>query len=130
MHTFRHVFNMELKSCLESEFLDIANLQSIVHKIKKWEVGLSKQIPFKRIINEMVRKNLEAISVGANGIDRLGRLNHGLEMLKELGFDFDLYQAQNMYFHISKGKKAEDWDEEWKGHFSALGNYLGVKVNY
>ncbi len=130
MHTFRHVFNTELKSCLENEFLDIANLQSIVHKIKKWEVGLSKQIPFKRIINEMVRKNLEAISVGTNGIDRLGRLNHGLEMLKELGFDFDLYQAQNMYFHISKGKKSEDWNEEWKSHFSKLGNYLGVKVDY
>jgi len=128
MHTFRYVFNSELKSCLENDYLDINSLQTIVHKIKKWKVSVSKRIPFKRIINEMIKKNLEAVSDGSNGIDRLKRLNKGLGILQELGFDFQLYQAQNMYFHISRSDQTQQWNGKWKKQFVKLGNYLSVKV--
>jgi len=128
MHTFRHVFNSELKSCLGNDYLDISTLQSIVHKFKKWDVSISSRIPFKRIINEMIKRNLDALSSGKNGIERVKRLNLGLEILQELDFDFQLYQAQNMYFHISRGEQANSWNGDKKKHFEKLGAYLGVKV--
>ena len=127
IHTFQHVFNSELESCLTNEYLDISTLRSIVHKFRKWEVTVSTRIPFKRIISEMIMKNLGKFSNGVNGIERLKRLNKGLGILQKLDFDFQVYQAQNMYFHVSRSQ-SDSWNGDKKQHFERLGEYLGVKV--
>lgn len=128
LHTFRHVFNSELKNCLEADSLDTNTLQSIAFKIKKWDIRISKRIPFTRIINDMIMRNLEVLRNGENGIDRIRRLNKGLEILKSIGFEFDLYQSQNMYFHLSRSPKASRWEGDQKDDFVKLGAFLGVKI--
>jgi hypothetical protein len=127
LHTFKYVFNSELKNCLENETIDINQLQTIAFKFKKWDLSLRKKIPYDQIVSTMINRNLEALSNGNNGIDRLNLLNKALNILKDFGLKLNLYQSQNMYFRIGHNNSGNR-SEKWKEVYSDLGEYLGVKI--
>ncbi len=128
LHTFRYVFNSELKNCLENEIIDINQLQTIAFKFKKWNLSLRKRIPYDQIVSSMINRNLEALSNGNNGIDRLNLLNRALNILKDFGLKLNLYQSQNMYFRIGSNNNSGNRSKKWKEVYSNLGKYLGVKI--
>ena len=128
LHTFAYVFNAELKECLQTDPLDTNLLKTIVFKFEKWDLKLSAQIPFERIVNDMINKNLMELYLGADGFTRLKNLNYVFDILKDFGLKLNLYQSQNLYFKISKGKQADSWEKKWEKEFNNLGRNLGIKV--
>ena len=128
LHMFAYVLNSELKECLQTDPLDINLLKTIVFKFEKWDLKLSTQIPFERIVNDMINKNLMELYLGVDGFSRLKRLNYVFEIMKDFGLKLNLYQSQNLYFKISKSEQADSWEKKWKNEFNNLGRNMGIKV--
>jgi len=128
LHTFEFVLNSELKDCLQNDPIDINLLKSIVFKFEKWELKLSSRIPFERIVNEMINKNLMELYLRVDGLGRLSGLNQALEIMKSFDLDLHFYQSQNLFFKIAKSKETGSWKKTWKNEFNKLGNNLGINV--
>jgi alpha-amylase/alpha-mannosidase (GH57 family) len=128
LHTFKHVMNAELKECLENDPLDTDQLEQIVSRFKKWDMKLSKQIPYSRIISNLINKNLDRLSIGSNGQDVLQRLNKGIKILKEFKVNPDLHVSQNLYFQVASKDEIGDLNPEMRSEFNKLGKNLGIKT--
>jgi len=129
MHTFRYVFNSELRKCLQSDLIDINQLKTVAFKFKKWDLSLNKRIPFEQIVSNMINKNLELLLNGNNGLNRLKLLNESLDILKDFGINMNLYQSQNLYFRTGQKKKVGNRSKQWKESYHVLGKHLGVKID-
>ena len=128
LQTIDYVLNKELQDCLKTHPLNVHQLQTIVYKFDKWNLKLSDQIPFERIVNQLINRNLMEMYVGANGHQQLESLNQGFRMMRPFKLSLDLHESQNLYFKIAKSKEFEKWERNWKKQFELLGKNLGIKV--
>ena len=128
LQTIEYVLNKELKDCLQAHPLNVHQLKTILYKFDKWNLSLSDQIPYERIVNQLINRNLMEMYVGANGHEQLESLNQGFKMMRPFKLNLDLHESQNLYFKIAKSKEFGRWERGWKKQFELLGKNLGIKV--
>ena len=128
LHTFKFVMNSELQECLKNDPLDTNELNEIVTKFRKWNLKLSAQVPYGRLITQLINKNLKQLLKGKKALDILQRLNRGLEIIREFKLDPNLDMSQNLYFQIATEGEIQKMSAEIIKEFEKLGMHLGVKV--
>ena len=119
---------LELRECLESESLDFDKLEQIVSRFNKWNLELNKQIPYDRIISDLINKNLNKLANGTIGLEVLEQLNKGMRILKQFKLDPNLHISQNLYFQMASKDEIGALDPKMKAEFDRLGKNLGIKI--
>ena len=129
LHTFEFVLNSELRECLQTDPLDINQLNELVSKFKKWNLELDPQIPYDRIISQTINRILGQLSQGKEALEILKRLNRGFEIIKEFNLHPNLHNSQNAYFQMASEGEIPKMGPEIEDEFKKLGLHLRIVID-
>lgn len=125
--------NAGLRRALEAENIDVAQLHSFLKLAKDDQVTLDT-----RLLGYMADQRMKRVMIELQ-MNPVGEesLEHALETahaLKELPFELNLWQAQNIWYDILRGSRellaglGEEESIRWKHQFEELGICLSVSV--
>ncbi len=135
--TEEFITNTDLRKLLENEEIDLNQLKRIVDNIKRWSIDLDR-VTIGYVASKKFNRLMVRFSKSSENIALLESLETTLKILSSLPLQWDLWQAQNIYFSMSRKvrkkmqEKAAERDEmatKWLEHFHNLGNYLKVKIS-
>lgn len=126
--TLKFVLNADLRNTLNSDQIDLDELQRIESEFKKWNLKIDDTLFLEEHARRSVYHSLRKIRSHIGETIRLQRLNRFFEFLELFKLKPDLYKSQNLYFKISKSPEMPN-DEIWRQEFRTLGNHLGVKTS-
>ncbi|MDH4028511.1 MAG: DUF3536 domain-containing protein, partial [Nitrospirota bacterium] len=131
-----YTLNTDLKRVFEDDDLDVDRLRRLIEETRKWSVNIdSTTIAFTATawVNSIMKKLIGQ----PEDIQLCRMIDRTLEAVSPLSLSLDLWNAQNIYFSISRScytamkDKAEKGDrqaQEWVNNFLKLGHHLYVKV--
>ncbi len=124
--------NASLRRALEADPFDPAEIDSLLSRANADQIALD--IPLlsftagQRMKAAMVR--LEASVSGENNTS--GTLASAVtiaDTLRDLPFEVNLWQAQNIWNDLLRRSDTNYWSEEWKDGFKKLGGALNIAVD-
>ncbi len=126
--TFEYILNADLINCLQSEKINVKEIERIINEMTKWKLTIEDKDKVSRLAGESIYKELRRISAERGSVKRLLRLNRLFPLLDRFDLEPHLYTSQNLYFEISRqnGVQAAN-KEEWEKEFKLLGENLGIK---
>ena len=128
----RFIFNTDLQKILSDRKAKTKKLGQLVDEIMRWPIQLdTKTISYvaSQAITEMIRKLYQA----PRDKMMLSAIKSLLQILQPLNLDYDLWEAQNLYFYLSRKtyplllEAAKDNDahaREWVDYFQQLDQYM------
>jgi alpha-amylase/alpha-mannosidase (GH57 family) len=131
------IINIDIKRTLQTERIDISNLQNLIVSANRWRLILDKEM-LSLTASFWLYRSLEHLQQQPLDIDYLEETEIVLDLLKLADIEPDLWKAQNMYFYMgvplysTMKEKAESGDEEahrWITAFEKLGRQLQVKLS-
>jgi alpha-amylase/alpha-mannosidase (GH57 family) len=129
--TFEYVLNADLIRSLESDKINIKELERIASELERWSLKIDDPGKVERLAADSIHKELKRISNERENVRRLQRLNRLFPLLKKFNLDPILHKSQNLYFEIAMEMKKDrmSTETEWWLLFTLLGDHLGVKVD-
>lgn len=130
------VLNSELKEMIDSEEINLKELQRLIEEIKRWKVELDRAM-ISYVISKRINAYMEKIAQAPENVFLLERIQKALTILSVLSLDLDLWKAQNICFSIGKllyeemREKADQDDQlakKWVDLFVGVEKYLRVKM--
>lgn len=127
--------NTNLRRLMDSEELELDRLQKLIQESKKWKIEIDKAT-LGFVSSHKIHSLMEKLESSPKEMALLETLESILKILSSLPLDLNLWEAQNIYFSISKQlysemkKNAEIGDndsKDWLKHFDKLGSYLKIK---
>ncbi len=130
--SLKHIFEKDLADMLKSKKTKFKKLSRLIEETGRWPIDLdTRLISFvaNQAINNMMRKLYRAPK------DRilLESMKALMKVLKPLKLDYSLWEAQNLYFYLSRQaypaflKEAEQGNknaEQWVSAFRELDSYM------
>jgi hypothetical protein len=123
--------NAGLRRALDSEPIDVAMLRSFLHLAKADQVPL-ETATLSYIADQRMKRAMVELQLSAGALDTLDRALGLARALKEMPFDLNLWQAQNIWYEVLRGSRSalhaltpEDL-EKWEKRFNDLGNCLSI----
>lgn len=128
--TFEYVLNADLLKWLNSERINIKELERIISELNKWRLPIVDPDSVARLAGDRIFKELSAIAgEETENQKRLERLNRVFPLLQKFDLKLNLYKSQNLYFLISRQLLHQNGHTEaWMKQFNLLGENLRVKV--
>ncbi|MHB1023447.1 MAG: DUF3536 domain-containing protein [Acidobacteriaceae bacterium] len=130
MLTASFALNASMRHALEAEPFDAGLIQSLLQRAKTDQVTLDAQVlgyaAGQRMKHAMVR--LEAGGELATQ-DDLQNVLVIAETIRELPFEVNLWQAQNIWNDLLRRGTSQKWSSEWKEHYHELGHLLNIDVD-
>jgi len=133
-----YVINTELRKIFENEeTINSSELERKYDEIRKWNIALDKQT-LEYVGSKRINKLMYILRERPEDLELLEGIRVSLKNLTGLELDLDVWQAQNVFFEISKeyyGQmkiKILNNDEEakkWVELFGEIENYLRIKIN-
>jgi len=131
------VVNLDINQEIEAENPDRERLQKLVEEVKRWslEIDVSR---LSLIISQKINASMEKLAASPFQMELLGSVIHLLKIVNQLELPLTLWKAQNIYFIIGKNmlepisqkaQKGQNEAKQWLEAFSALGNYLDVRIS-
>ncbi|HDT11424.1 MAG TPA: DUF3536 domain-containing protein, partial [bacterium] len=130
------VINLDINREIEAEEPDEERLQKLVEEVKRWSLEID--VPrLSLIISQKVNVFMEELAASPLQIELIEKLVNLLKTVDRLELAPALWKAQNIYFLVGKNmlepvsRKAQQGQNEakkWMEAFSALGDYLGVRI--
>lgn len=129
--TFEYIINADLLKWLQSDRMNIKELERIINELEKWELKIEDPGNVARLAGEKIYKELKRISAEGDNSKRVERLNRIFPLFKKFNLTPNLYKSQNLYFEISKQAIINNHNKaEWMEQFNLLGENLSVKVEF
>ena len=129
------ILSTNIRRELESEELDLKEIQRLVQESARWSLELDKQglgfVASHRVNSFMQR--LAGIPEDTALLETIGDV---LRVVRAIPLELDLWKAQNIYFSIGtqrydemveKAAQGNGRAKTWLEHFNRLGEYLNVR---
>jgi len=116
---------------------DTERIKALAETVNSWGVSLDRS-GIGLMASERITDLMAEVRVALCDIENLIVIRDLIAAVKGLPVQLNLWQAQNIYFHLASapaGKDAEPdhepctHDREWREAFEALGEIIGVKAN-
>ncbi|MDD5457926.1 MAG: DUF3536 domain-containing protein [Phycisphaerae bacterium] len=130
------IINMDICREIQQKETDIDKLANLVEEAERLSVKLDTETMHFEASHKIDRLMSE-LEDSPDDYNLLEKIENILRLLKSTVSELDLYQAQNIFFDISKGKypdmkkRAEQSDTEakkWVDQFEKLADYLAIKL--
>jgi hypothetical protein len=130
------ILNTDLQKLLESEKLDLEEVQKLVQQFKKRDFELDKTT-LGFVAGQKINQLMRACSQDPDDVSLLKTVGDVFDVLSDLPLELNLWKSQNMYFSLIKSlydrkkEQARQDDQkarEWINHIQKIGKYLGVSV--
>ncbi|MBM4054466.1 MAG: DUF3536 domain-containing protein [Planctomycetes bacterium] len=125
-----HIFSVDTEMNLEK-------LENLINETKRWSFAIDKNaIGFAA--NIWINSRMDWLRKNPSDMKLIEEIDAVLKLLNSLSIKLDMWEAQNVYFHIGKNiyhtmKEKSLTDDphfkRWGEAFKKLGYYLGVKVS-
>ncbi len=121
---------------LEEE-MNLEKLENLINEAKRWSFAIDKNAT-GFAANVWINSHMERLRRKPSDISLVEEIDAVIKLLNSLSVKLDLWEAQNIYFHIGKNiyhtMKEKSLTEDprfrrWEEAFKKLGYYLGVKVS-
>ncbi|MBW7940880.1 MAG: hypothetical protein H3C64_00420 [Candidatus Kuenenia stuttgartiensis] len=121
---------------LEEE-MNLEKLENLINEAKRWSFAIDKNAT-GFAANVWINSHMERLRKKPSDISLVEEIDAVIKLLNSLSVKLDLWEAQNIYFHIGKNiyhtMKEKSLTEDprfrrWEEAFKKLGYYLGVKVS-
>ncbi len=123
------VINRELTAFFEAEKLDSQKLEKLSLELERWDIRISNRSVIDLIAGERIFEEVKKITLSHASHVQMTNLLIIVETLEKMGIKPNVWKSQNVYFRMTQGLKARNWDfhsSEWKHSFIKLGDYLKV----
>ena len=133
--TAEFVLNADLRKSLETEELDLEDLQKLVGQVKKWSFELD-MTTLGFVASQRINSLMEQLSMTPEDVLLLERIETIFGILSALPLELDLWKTQNICFSISKqlsgemresAERGDQTAEKWVEHFDNLQEYLYLR---
>jgi hypothetical protein len=129
-----YILNADIRKELEKENTDLEELESLVEKLNKLCFEPDKKT-LSFVASMKINAYMQQLSKSPRDITLLTSIIETFNVIESLHLDLDIWESQNIYYHIGKQhiqeieEKAQSEDLEaqtWMDTFSRLGNFLNV----
>lgn len=128
--SFEVILNTDLINCFATEKINIRQVERIMSELTKWDLKIEDPGRLEKIAGDSIFKELKRIASEGESAKRIERLNRLFPMLVRFNLRPNLYKSQNLYFEISRMVAQKNGrTDDWKRHFTLLGENLGVRVS-
>ncbi len=135
MTVVEFILNRDLSALLEAEHLDIDRLRVLVEEMKRWSFKRD-QVNFTFLASNRISALLTRLELHPEDIQLMESIVTVLELLGQLNLELELWQAQNIYFSLSRKtypdilshSSTDSLAAKWVKLFERLGDILQVKV--
>ncbi|WP_347272666.1 DUF3536 domain-containing protein [Candidatus Kuenenia sp.] len=136
--TAEYTVNRDLINIFSAEEeMSLEKLENLINETKRWPFTIDKDaIGFAA--NVWINSRMERLRKKPSDISLVEEIDAVIKLLNSLSIKLDMWEAQNIYFHIGKNiyhtMKEKSLTEDprfkrWEEAFKKLGYYLGVKVS-
>ncbi len=129
------ILNTDLRKSLETEELDLVDLQKLVDEAKKWSFELD-MTTLGFVASQRIDSLMEQLSMTPKDVSLLERIETTFRILSALSLELDQWKTQNTYFSISRqlngemrerAKRGDQTAKKWVNHFDNLQDYIYVR---
>ncbi len=127
--------NAELRNLIEDDAPDPNRLRELISDIKRWSFDIDKTtLAFLATIR--INMLMDQFALNPLDLDLIERVETLLDSSHALGFDIDMWKAQNLIFSINaqvapvmreRAQKSDPIAERWIGHINKVSEQLGVR---
>ncbi len=132
----KFVLNRDMRKNLESEKVDLEELERNVEELRRWPLEIDKDT-LGYLTSSKIDELTSQWKSSPEGIELLQTMNRLLEKLDSLDLKYNLWKSQVRYFTIGRNyypevrDKAETGDknaQNWVDQFKQLGEHIRVRV--
>lgn len=133
-----YVINTDLRRIFENqETIDSDALERLYMEARKWNISIDRPT-LEYVGSKRINKLLYILREQPHNIALLNEIRVSLKNLTGLDLDLDVWEAQNVFFHISREhfeemrSLAEKEDEDaakWVQQFREIENYLRIRIH-
>jgi alpha-amylase/alpha-mannosidase (GH57 family) len=131
-----YVSSRDLRTIVEGEPLDEERLSMIISDVKRWALNVDRKMA-RFYSSARVTSLLERFHGEPASLHLLRSAVKIMELLKDIGVEFDLWKAQNVFFAIARDilpvmmkreARGDGEAEKWVSTFRSLEPHLGVRI--
>jgi len=120
--------NAALTALFEGPEMDMEILKQLTDNVRRWSLRIDEKIGYAA--GARIKAMMQALAEKRDDAALMERMTAALSELKEMPFDLDLWETQNIYFSMAKEVHGEaKVNAEWVELFNRLGQQLSVKVS-
>ncbi len=126
-----YAINVGLKRALDEETVDAARVRELLRMADEDDITLDATALSYQADQKMKRMMVE-LQMTSGGLETLERALTLARLLREMPFELNLWQAQNLWYEIFRSAEhsltghAPEQRPEWKRKFDELGECLGI----
>lgn len=123
--------NVGLKRALDEDAVDSSRVRELLRMAAEDDIALDAADLSYQADQKMKRTMVE-LQMTSGGMEALDRALTLARVLREMPFELNLWQAQNLWYEIFRGAEhtmtghALEQHQEWKQKFDELGECLGI----
>lgn len=130
--TAEFILNFDMKKTFAEEKIDSERVRSIMDEMKRWNVMIDS-VELEFIIRRTLEAKMDKLYKNPTDISLLSEIRKLVELIKSMPFSTNLWQAQNIFYRLSKITykelmvKAKSGNEDislWLDNFKQIGQGL------
>ena len=134
--TAEFILNFDIKKIFAEEKLDDERIRNVMKEMKRWGV-MTDSVELELIMRRRLEGMMDKLHKNPPDTSLLSEVQKMLELIKSMPFNINLWQAQNVYYKLSKTTckellvKAKAGNEEaslWLDRFKQIGQSLFFNV--
>ncbi len=135
MTVVEFILNRDLSALLEAEHVDVDRLKVLIEEMKRWSFKRD-QVNFTFLASNRISALLTRLELHPEDIQLMENIITVLELLGQLNLELELWQAQNIFFALSRKTYPDILSQsgtdalaaKWVKLFERLGDILQVNV--
>jgi alpha-amylase/alpha-mannosidase (GH57 family) len=131
-----YIVDLDLRKMFEGLEVDAEKIKRLIDEARRWNISIDSRT-MGYVVSSWVNIVVGRLNQDPEDLHLLENIDTTLEALKPLSLSLDLWNAQNIYFSISRRlysgmkKRASQGDKlakKWIPAFNLLGSYLHVNI--
>jgi hypothetical protein len=134
--TAEFILNFDMKKTFTEENIDGEKVRNIMNEMQRWNMMIDS-VELEFIIRRTLEGKMDKLYKDPTDLSLLSEIQKLLELIKSMPFSINLWQAQNIFYRLSKMTykelmaKAKSGNEDislWLGNFEQIGYGLFFNV--
>jgi len=134
--TAEFILNFDIKKIFAEEKIDDERIRNVMKEMKRWDVMIDS-VELELIMRRRLEGMMDKLHKNPPDTSLLSEVQKMLELIKSMPFNINLWQAQNVYYKLSKTTckellvKAKAGNEDaslWLDKFKQIGQSLFFNV--
>jgi hypothetical protein len=129
------ILNKEFYDQLSKDTPDAEKLRKLAEEFKRWSF-IPDEASLSLLAKQRLTRLIDEVLESPQDVNLLQTVEDLLVLLNKMGIKPDLWESQNIYFHLTqdhfpdmleKAGHGNQMAQQWVGCFRRIGPYLGVK---